>query len=349
MCKASLDAPPSGQSAIRPVLRSFSEGGNPPSFAEATEGRQSAIRNPQSAISSKVPPDSASSGPVPPDLPPEPSHPYRLRLGRPECGAVLPFSNELADGVRRQFTALESSSPPDRIPSADSRQPALAAEAANLPEALHWIYNNKPGLFRRIEAQVQKLIPRLGKLHTPTVHEATTLALVDPREDDLVYSISQMSTGTRAIVALVAKVMLAPPGAWICLEEPEFCLHPKAQARLMQFLLAESAAKRIFGATHSPAIAAACPIASLSSSAATPTTAPSRSPSPPPTPSTSLTNWASPASFSFESDAVVFVEQPDYLPVFDVWPKNSASASACNSSPAAPATPCITMPTPASP
>ena len=64
-------------------------------------------------------------------------------------------------------------------------------------------------------------------------------------------------------MALVAKVMLAPPGAWICLEEPEYCLHPQAQARLMQFLRAESAGKRIFGATHSPAIAAACPIASL--------------------------------------------------------------------------------------
>jgi len=38
------------QSAIRPVLRSFSGGGNPPSFAQPTEGRQSAIRNPQSAI-----------------------------------------------------------------------------------------------------------------------------------------------------------------------------------------------------------------------------------------------------------------------------------------------------------
>jgi len=36
---------PVQKSAIRPVLRSFSEGGNPPSFAVPTEGRQSAIRN----------------------------------------------------------------------------------------------------------------------------------------------------------------------------------------------------------------------------------------------------------------------------------------------------------------
>jgi hypothetical protein len=38
------------QSTIRPVLRSFSEGGNPPSSAGPTEGRQSPIPNPQSPI-----------------------------------------------------------------------------------------------------------------------------------------------------------------------------------------------------------------------------------------------------------------------------------------------------------
>ena len=282
-----------------------------------------AIRNPQSAIRNLV---QSSHGrtflrAAPPELSPEPSHPFRLRLGRPECGAALPVSNELADGVRRQFTALETESPPDRIPSADGRQPALAAEAANLPEVLHWIYNNKPGLFRRIEAQVQELIPRLGKLHTPTVQKATTLALVEPREDDLVYSISQMSTGTRAVIALVAKVMLAAPGAWICLEEPEFCLHPKAQARLMRFLRAESAGKRIFGATHSPAIAAACPIASLfvvrrdadNCTVALPITSANAA--------HVIDELGISASFSFESDAVVFVEQADYVPVYEAWAK----------------------------
>jgi predicted ATPase len=282
---------------------------------------QSAIRNPQSAMLAKAPTVAPSSGPLPPELLPEPSQPFRLRLGRPECGAVFPVSNELADGVRRQFTALEWASPPDRIPSADNRQPVLAAEAANLPEVLHWIYNNKPSQFRRIEAQVQKLIPRLGKLHTPTVQKATTLALMDPRDDDLVYSLSQMSCGTRAIVALVAKVMLAAPGAWICLEEPEFCLHPRAQARLMQFLRAESAAKRIFGATHSPAVAASCPIASLfvlrrdadNGTVAVPVT--------PANAAQVIDELGIAASFSFESDTVVFVEQADYIPVYEAWAK----------------------------
>jgi len=263
--------------------------------------------------------DEIPSQPVVPDVAPEPSQPFRLRLGRPESGAVFEISNELADGVRRQFSGLEWTSPPDRIPSADSHQPALAAEAANLPEVLHWVYNNKPNQFRRIEAQVQRLIPRLGKLHTPTVDKATTLAVIDPREDELVYSLSQMSSGTRATVALVAKVMLAPPGSWICLEEPEYCLHPQAQARLMQFLHAESAGKRIFGATHSPAIAAACPMSSLflirrdadNCTVALPVT--------PANAAHVIDELGIGAPFGFESEAVVFVEQTDYIPIYEAW------------------------------
>jgi predicted ATPase len=263
--------------------------------------------------------DEIPSEPVVPEIAPEPSQPFRLRLGRPESGAVFPVCNELADGVRRQFTALEWASPPGRMPSGESRQPALAAEAANLPEVLHWVYNNKPSQFRRIEAQVQRLIPRLGKLHTPTVQNATTLALIDSRDDELVYSIGQMSSGTRAVVALVAKVMLAGPGTWICLEEPEYCLHPKAQARLMQFLRAEAAGKRIFGATHSPAIAAACPMSSLfvvrrdadNCTVAVPVT--------PANAAQVMEELGIAASFSFESDAVVFVEQADYIPVYEAW------------------------------
>jgi predicted ATPase len=273
---------------------------------------------PLEALGKNAPAD-APSEPAAPRLPPEPGHPYRLRMGRPECGAVLPVSNELADGVRRQFTALEWASPPDRIQPAAGRQAAPEAEAAELADMLHWIYNNKPGQFRRVEAQVQKLIPRLGKLHTPTVRETPTLALVDPREDDLVYSMSEMSSGTRAVVALVAKVMLAPPGAWICLEEPEYCLHPKAQDRLMQFLRAESDVKRIFGATHSPAIASACPIASLfiirrdadNCTVAQPVTPANAVPV--------MDELGIGPSFRFESDAVVFVEQADYIPVYEAW------------------------------
>jgi predicted ATPase len=270
--------------------------------------------------------DEIPSEPVVHDQPAEATQPFRLRLGRPDPGAVLPVSDELADGVRRQFMTLEFSSPPYRLLSVGRRQAAPAPpEAASLPEVLHWLYNNKPGQFRRLEAQVQKLIPRLGKLHTPTVQGATTLALIDPRDDELVYSLGQMSSGTRAMIGLVAKVMLAPPGAWIFLEEPEYCLHPQAQARLMQFLLAESAAKRIFGSTHSPAIAAACPISSLFLLRRAPDNCTVALPVTTSNAIQVIDELGIGASFNFESDAVVFVEKADDVPVYDAWAKKFGS------------------------
>jgi predicted ATPase len=265
--------------------------------------------------------DELPSEPVVPELPAEPSEPFRLRLGRPETGAVFPISNELADGVRRQFAVLEWVSPPSQIPSGEGREAAQVAEEATLPEVLHWVYNNKPSQFRRIEAQVQRLVPRLGKLHTPTLGGETTLALIDPRDDELVYTLGQMSSGTRSLVALITKVVLAAPGAWICVEEPEYCLHPQAQARLMQFLRAESSTKRIFGATHAPGIAAACPLSSLfvvrrdadNCTVAVPVTADNAM--------AAAEELGVSASFRFECEAVVFVEQADQVPVYEAWAK----------------------------
>jgi predicted ATPase len=257
--------------------------------------------------------------PIVPDLPSEQSQPFRLRLGRPESCAVFPISYELADGVRRQFAALEWAGAASRMPLGDERQPFLAAESASLPEVLHWVYNNKPSQFRRIEAQVQKLVPRLGRVHTPTVRNETTLAIIDSRDEDLVFSTGQISSGTRAVVALVAKVMLAPLGSWICIEEPEYGLHPQAQVRFMQFLRAESTGKRIFCATHSPAIAGACPIPSLFLIRRDPDNCTVAVPVTPVNAMNVIEELGISAAFSFESDAIVFVEHTDHIPVYEAW------------------------------
>jgi len=256
------------------------------------------------------------------DLPPEPTQPYRLRLGRPESAAAFPISYELADGVRRQFESLGGSLPLTALPSADSRQPALSADATNLPDVLHWIYNNKPSQFRRIETQIQKLVPRLGKLHTPTLHKTTTLAVIDPRDEDLVFSFPEVSAGVKAVVTLVSKVMLAAPGAWVCLDKPETSLHPQAQAQLIKFLRAESAAKRIFCATHSSALAAACPMASLFLLKRHPDHGTVVQPVTPLHAAAVIEELSIATTFSLERHAVVFVEQADYVPVYEAWAKN---------------------------
>ncbi len=261
------------------------------------------------------------SEPVPLEVKPETVQPYRLRLGRPDAAPAWPVSYELADAVYQQFASLEWADPLRKLPTSSPilGEHTLAADISNLPDVLHWLYNNKPKQFRKIEAVVAKLVPDLGRLYTPTLQNEATLGMIDSEDEDLVYSMDQMSFGTRSLVAIVAKVVLAKPGAWVCIEEPETYLHPAAQMELFHFLRDEGKNKRIFVATHSTAIAASCPISSLfivqrdanRCTVAAPVTAAEAY--------DVIEQLGVKPSFSFEADAIVFVEQADHVPVFEVW------------------------------
>jgi predicted ATPase len=252
---------------------------------------------------------------------PETLAPYRLRLGRPDSAAAFPISAELAEAVHQQFATLQWIDPLRRMPTSSpilGRQ-TLTADVSNLPDVLHWLYNNKPKQFRRIESEVAKLVPNLGKLYTPTQQNEATLGVIDETDEDLVYSMNQMSFGTRSVVATLAKVTLAAPGSWICIEEPETYLHPKAQVELFQFLRQEARSKRLFVATHSTAIAASCPLSSLfivqrdaeKSTVVKPVTA-AEAPD-------VIEQLGVKPSFSFEAGAIVFVEEAGYVPIFEAW------------------------------
>lgn len=261
------------------------------------------------------------SQPVALEFKPETLHPYRLRLARPDVAGPWPLSYELADGVYQQFANFEWADPLRKLPAASPIQGdhKLTHDISNLPDVLHWLYNNKPKQFRRIEVEVSKLVPNLGKLYTPTVQSQATLGMMDPDDEELSYSMSQMSFGTRSLIAIVAEVVLAKPGAWVCIEEPETYLHPSAQTQLFGFLRDEAKSKRVFAATHSTPIAACCPLSSLfivqrthdQSSIALPVTA-SEAPA-------IIDQLGVKPTFSFEAGAIVFVEHEEHVPVFETW------------------------------
>jgi len=254
-------------------------------------------------------------------LEPNAEGPFRLRLGHPDSCLGHPISLELAEAVRAQFTGLECIDPMRRLPTSAPilGEHTLAHDASNLPDVLHWLYNNKPKQFRRIESEVAKLVPQLGRLYTPTIQNAATLGMIDTADEDLVYSMNQLSFGTRSIVAIVSKIVLARHGSWVCVEEPETYLHPQAQTALFQFLREEARTKRIYVATHSTAIAASCPLNSLFiverdaancsiAKAATPENA-----------YEIIEQLGVRPSFNFEADAIVFVEEPDLVPALEGW------------------------------
>jgi predicted ATPase len=251
----------------------------------------------------------------------EAAAPYRLRLGRPEGAGAFPVSYELAEALYQQFANLEWADPLRKMPTTSPilGQHVLTADVSNLPDVLHWLYNNKPKQFRKIEAEVSKLVPNLGKLYTPTLHNEATLGLMDDMDEELVYSINQMSFGTRSVVAIVAKVILAQPGAWVCIEEPETYLHPKAQVGLFQFLREEARGKRIYVTTHSTAIAASCPLSSLFIVQRDADKATVALPVTPKEAGEVIEQLGVKPSFSFEAEAIVFVEEADHVPIFEAW------------------------------
>jgi predicted ATPase len=263
------------------------------------------------------------SEPVALETKPETLQPFRLRLGNPDSAGAFPISAELSAAVRQQFAGLEWIDPLRRMPASSPilGKHTLTADLSNLPDVLHWLYNNKPKQFRRIESEVSKLVPNLGRLYTPTLQNQAALGLIDESDEDLVYSMNQMSFGTRSVVAVIAKVILAAPGSWVCIEEPETYLHPKAQLELFQFLREEARTKRVFVATHSTAIAASCPLSSLfivrrdaeNSTAIMPVT--------PADAFEVIEQLGVKPSFSFEAGAIVFVESGDHVPIFDAWAK----------------------------
>jgi len=247
--------------------------------------------------------------------------PYRLRLGRPDHCLGQPVSVELAEVVRQQFTGLEWADPLRQLPASSPILGAhsLAHDASNLPDVLHGLYNNKPKQFRRIETEVAKLVPQLGRLYTPTVQNAATVGMIDNADEDLVYSMAQLSYGTRSLVAVVSKVVLAPPGSWVCIEEPETYLHPQAQMALFQFLREEASSKRIYVATHSTGVAASCPLPSLFLVERDSTNCTVAKPVTPANVYEVIEQLGVKPSFSFESEAIVFVSEPAQAAALEAW------------------------------
>ncbi len=106
------------------------------------------------------------SEPVTLDTKPETLQPFRLRLGKPDSPGAFPISAELAGAVHQQFAGLEWIDPLRRMPTSSPilGKHTLTADVSNLPDVLHWLYNNKPKQFRKIESEVSKLGPQLGQI-----------------------------------------------------------------------------------------------------------------------------------------------------------------------------------------
>lgn len=248
-------------------------------------------------------------------------HELRLFLGQPPATGDFPVSRQIAGLVHQQFATLQWLDPHRHLPPRSDihGESVLSPNASNLPDVLHWLHNNKPKHFRRIESEVSRLIPQLGRLYTPTSQTTATLAVTDTANDDLAYTLNQMSYGTKSAIAIITKVAMADPGTWLCLEEPESYLHPAAQGLLFNFLREEAKTKRIFVATHSTGLAATCPLESLFIVDRDPDNATRVTPVAESDVVEVISQLGITPSFDFEADAIVFVERSEDVARFEDW------------------------------
>jgi predicted ATPase len=246
---------------------------------------------------------------------------FRLCLGQPETPPASLLAAQIGGLVRAEFDHLEWMDPHRNLPASTPirGETVIAPDAANLPDVLHWLYNNKPALFRRVETEVRRLVPHLGRLYTPTTASTATVGAMDPEDEDLFYTMGQLSYGTKSAIAVIAKLALARPGAWFSIEEPETYLHPQAQLALFQFLREESRNKRVFVATHSTPIAAATPVDSLFIVQRDASNATVASPVNPADVYRVVDQLCVQPTVDFDAEVIVFVERAEDVPMLAAW------------------------------
>lgn len=127
------------------------------------------------------------------------------------------------------------------------RQDALDPDAVHLAARLHQLRGEKPRAFHeRLEQFINAVIPELGE---PTTH---------PTEDGNVeirfggYSLESLGGGVEQVLVLAMILLGETDQGFLFLEEPESHLHPDAQHRLIEQILAHRGQRQIFLTTHSP-------------------------------------------------------------------------------------------------
>lgn len=180
--------------------------------------------------------------------PPEPESPDLIKAVR----EVLSHTTWLGPSLRSE-------------PKLDAQETTiLDTEAGNLVTALHTLKNNDPGKFRILEEVVKTIVPNLGGFLTPVTGTNVTFSIGDPAGDlDIAYTLEQLSFGTKRVLAMVAACLLTPDGGILVVEEPESNIHPHAQEQLVRYLLSQSNRINIFLTTHSPVVASLVPLKSL--------------------------------------------------------------------------------------
>lgn len=126
----------------------------------------------------------------------------------------------------------------------------------NLGTVIHYHYTNDREKFDAYEDAVCKVLPEIDILETPLLANTATTVSVRFRYDSTKYDLSEISSGIKGVLVLLAAAHFSPPDTLLLVEEPENHLHPAAQKALCSVIkdVAERDGKQFILSTHSDSV-----------------------------------------------------------------------------------------------
>ena len=127
------------------------------------------------------------------------------------------------------------------------------ATGDDLAQVLHYHHNNDREQFDAYEDIVRRVLSDVKMIETPIIEGPETTVTIRFIDDAEKYDLSQLSSGVKDVLVLLAAIHFSPPGSLLLIEEPENHLHPSAQKALAAIVrqAATENAKQTVLVTHS--------------------------------------------------------------------------------------------------
>lgn len=138
----------------------------------------------------------------------------------------------------------------------------LTPTGENLPAVLLDLQHNRFESWERVRSIIERIVPDVGVLETPTQGQQMSVAFADPHVPGYRPNIKNLGTGVEQLFMTILVGVTQPAASIVVIEEPETNLHPGAQRALLT-QLREWASDRLFIlSTHSPVFLDRAPLAS---------------------------------------------------------------------------------------
>ncbi len=169
---------------------------------------------------------------------------------------LLPFGEPERTAIAGYFSSIVNVDPFRNVNFQGTVSPKemIHATGADLPQVLHYHYNNDRERFDAFEATVRKVLPEVDIIETPLVPGGNAVTVrIRFQASPVKFELVSLSSGIKDVLVLLAAAHFSPLGSLVLIEEPENHLHPAAQKALCSVIveLARTEQKQFVLTTHS--------------------------------------------------------------------------------------------------